>query len=91
MKRKRPSKEIRALARRAADVAGRAPLDGLDAARAVMAATIYVSVRAGMSREEIIDWLRRLALELEDPDEAFCAQVREALRKQLASSQPQEH
>jgi hypothetical protein len=78
---KRPSREVRALARRAADVAAQAQLDGLDAARAVMAAAIHIAFDARMSAADIADWLRRLAEELDQAAEADAARVRELLRQ----------
>jgi hypothetical protein len=72
---KRPSKEVRALARRAAALAEQASLDGLDAPTAVMAAAISVSFEQ-MSRADIADWFRRLADEMEGD----AARIRHLLR-----------
>jgi hypothetical protein len=79
---KKASKEVRALARRAADLAAEASLDGLDAATAVMAAAIHVSFDAHMSRRDIADWFRRLADEFEVWErEERAARLRKALRE----------
>lgn len=79
--RRRASKEVRALARRAADLAAEASLDGLDAATAVMAAAIHVSFDARMTRRDLADWFRRLAAEFEATEaEAYGAKVRASLR-----------
>jgi hypothetical protein len=79
---KRASPEVRALARRAADVAAEASLDGLDAATAVMAAAIHVSFSSDMSNRDIADWLRRLAAELENDEQAaYGARIRRAMRE----------
>lgn len=81
------SKQVRALARRAADVAAEASLDGLDAATAVMAAAIHVSFDARMSCRDIADWLRRLADEMDTTDEG--AAVRSAMKSNLKRSNAQ--
>lgn len=65
---KHPTNEVRALARRVADVAAEAALDGLAAPQAVMAAALHTARRADMSDADIADWLRRLAAEAEGND-----------------------
>jgi hypothetical protein len=81
---KRASKEVRALARRAADVAAEASLDGLDAATAVMVAAIDVCFfDAGMTHREVADWFRRFANGLEAEERAgLNARVRAAMRNE---------
>lgn len=80
-RRRASKKEVRTLARRAADLALEASMDGLDAATAVMAAAIHVSFDAEMNRHDIADWLRRLADEMEA--ENYGAEVRSAMKSTL--------
>ena len=75
---KRPTKEVRALARQAAALAVQASLDGLDAATAVMAAAIHVSFSADMTPQDVADWFRRLAAEIEG--QQYGAQLRRSMR-----------
>ena len=77
--RKRFSKQLCALAHRAFDLGVTARLDPLDAARALIAATIHLCQIGRMQRRDIADWLRRLAKELDDAD---AAKVRELMRQQ---------
>jgi hypothetical protein len=77
MTQRRASKEVRMLARRAAALTAEANMDGLDAALAVMAAAIYVSFDAAMTRRDIADWFRRLAAEF-DGEEERCGRRRAA-------------
>jgi hypothetical protein len=80
-------KEIQALALRVMDVVDRSPLGGIHAARALMSATFYAARRAGLTGNDIVDWLRRLADELDQAErrarEEFGARTRALLRKSL--------
>jgi hypothetical protein len=76
--------QVRALARRVADIAAEASLAGTNVASALMAATIHVAFAAHMTRLDVAGWLRALAGELEAKDKAYDkygAQVRALLRE----------
>src|SRR5436309_808707 len=59
------AKAVFELARRAADVAARSTLPGLDRASAVMIGAVNVALAAQMSPGDIATWLRELADELQ--------------------------
>ena len=86
MKQRQPSRDVqvRALARRVADVAAEASLAGTNAPSALMAATIHVAFAARMTRLDIAGWLRALAEELEARERAYTsygARVRALMRE----------
>ena len=59
----KPSKLLRDTARQLADAAARSPLKDLEAARAAMAAAIFVGRNAGMTSGDVAAWLTALAKE----------------------------
>lgn len=87
-----PKKEMQALAHRVMDVVDLSPLGGFPAARALMSATFYAARRAGLTGDDIVDWLRRLADEMDQTErvarEKFGAQVRALLRESPEPARP---